>query len=100
MILLNIYVATILFALFGLIMLSIETTLYAKEHNLVSTKNQTVGRRIFNVVKLIVQCCLPLWNIVVGVIFLCGVFSKNVLEMSVQKCLDEGTIEYKDEEGS
>lgn len=97
MILLNIYVATILFAFFGLIMLSIETALYSKEHNLVPTRNQSIGRRIFNVVKLIVQCCLPLWNIVVGVIFLCGAFSKNILEMSVQKCLNEGTIEYKDE---
>ena len=97
MILLNIYVATILFAFFGLIMLSIETALYSKEHNLVSTKKQSIGRRIFDMVKLIVQCCLPLWNIVIGVMFLCGAFSKNVLEMSVQKCLDEGTLEYKDE---
>lgn len=98
MIFLNIYVCTILFALFALMLMGIEIAFYAKEHNLISTRKKSVGRQLFDWFKLLLQCAIPLYNILCGFCFLAGAFSETFLENAVQRCIEEGKLKYKDAE--
>ena len=63
MIILNIYVLTVLFALASLILMGIEITFYSKRHNLVSAVKRSFGETIFEWFKIILQCAMPLYNI-------------------------------------
>ena len=98
MIILNIYVCTVIFALVSLAFMSIEVMFYAKAHNLVSTFNRSFVERVWEWFKLLFQCAIPLFNIFIGLCFLVGAFNENFLERTVQTCIDKGTIKYKDSE--
>ena len=97
MIILNIYVFTVLFALASFILMSIAITFYGKRHNLVSAVKRSFGERIFEWFKIILQCTIPLYNIFVSLCFLIMVFNENFLEETVHSCILKGTIKYKDE---
>ena len=98
MIILNIYVCTVIFAIISFAFMSIEVKFYAKAHNLVSTANRSFAEQLWVWFKLLVRCAIPLFNIFVGLCFLTGAFNENFLERTTQACIDKGTIKYKDSE--
>lgn len=97
MIILNIYVCTILFALASLLLMTIEVRFYAKRHNLVSAIHRSFGEHLFQWFKLFLQCAIPLYNIFCGFVFMTGVFNENFLARNVQICIEKGEIKYKEE---
>lgn len=98
MIILNIYVCTVIFALVSLAFMSIEVMFYSKAHNLVSTTNRSFARRMWEWFKILFQCAIPLFNIFVGLCFLVATFNEDFFERTIQTCIDKGTIKYKDSE--
>jgi len=98
MIILNIYVCTVIFALVSLALMSIEVMFYSKAHNLVSTTNRSFAERVWEWFKILFQCAIPLFNIFVGLCFLVAAFNENFLERTIQTCIIKGTIKYKDSE--
>ena len=97
MIILNIYVCTILFALASLILMVIEVSFYAKRHNLVSTIHRSFGESLFQWFKLLLQCAIPLYNIFCGFVFMVATLNENFLAQAVQNAIEKGTIKYKEE---
>lgn len=97
MILLNIYITTIIFAIVSLVLLSIETNLYCREHGIIVAVKHTLGRRIFDWVKIFIQCCIPLWNIWLGICYLVAVFSEKFMEQITKDNIVKGKLKYKDE---
>jgi hypothetical protein len=78
--------------------MSIEVAFYSKRHNLVSAINRSLGERIFEWFKIILQCIIPLYNIFVGLCFTVATFNQNFLEKTIHNCIFKGTIKYKDSE--
>ena len=97
MILLNIYVATVIFAIIGSVLLVFETIVYCKEHGIVKPHKLSLSRRLMNEVKMLLMCIIPLYNIFVGVVAIVAVLSPNVFETAIQKNLDNGTLIKKNE---
>lgn len=98
MIILNIYVCTVIFALVSLALMGIEVMFYSKAHNLVSTTNRSFAEQMWEWFKILFQCAIPLFNIFVGLCFLVAAFNENFLERTIQTCINKGTIKYKDSE--
>lgn len=98
MIILNIYVCTVIFALVSLTLMSIEVMFYSKAHNLVSTTHRSFAEQMWQWFKILFQCAIPLFNIFVGLCFLAATFNENFLERTIQTSINEGTIKYKDNE--
>ena len=99
MIVLNIYVVTIIFAIVAMVLMFIESILYTREHGIVSAQQSSLARKTFDWLKMLITCCFPLWNIFVGCCWLAGVFNENVMEQAVSKSIEQGKLKYK-EEGS
>ena len=99
MILLNIYVATIIFAIVGSVLLSIEAALYAKENGIISAKQNSIGRKIFDWCKIVIQCAIPLYNLLVGFSAFIVALNSELTKKSFDNLLAKGELKYK-EEGS
>lgn len=98
MIILNIYVCTVLFALFALALMSIEVYFYSKEHGLVSTRKRSFFHTVFEWFKILLMCAIPLFNLFIGLCFAVAVFNEEFLARAIQNCIDQGTIKYKESE--
>lgn len=98
MIILNIYIASIVFALFGMFLLYIQTILYAKRHKLTPTEKKTTGEKIFSNFKAFLSCCIPLYNIFWGIVCLIGTLNDKIFEAAVEKNIQDGTFKYKEDE--
>jgi hypothetical protein len=92
MIILNIYVATILFALIAHFLLQCEVKIYCKEHDIHNARKMIFARRVMNDIKILLMCIIPLYNVFSGFCALYAVLSTPTLEKAVQINIDNGTF--------
>lgn len=92
MIILNIYVATILFALIAHFLLQCEVKIYCKEHDIHNARKMIFARRVMNDIKILLMCIIPLYNVFSGFCALYAVLSTPTLEKAVQYNIDNGTF--------
>ena len=97
MILLNIYIATVIFAIIGTILLNFETKVYCKEHNIGRPHKLSLSRRLMNEVKTLLMCIIPLYNIFIGIVDIIAILSPSVFETAIQNNLDKGVFIKKSE---
>ena len=98
MVLLNIYIATVIFAIIANFLLVCEVKVYCKEHNIIRPHKLNLSRRLMNEVKLLIMCIIPLYNILVGITNIIAFLSNSIFETAMQNNLDNGTF-IKREEG-
>jgi hypothetical protein len=97
MVLLNIYIATVIFAIIASFLLVCETKVYCKEHNITRPHKLSLSRRLMNEVKMLLMCIVPLYNILVGIADIVALLSKSMFERAMQNNLDNGTFIKREE---
>ena len=97
MILLNIYVATVIFAIIGSILVAIESNLYAKENGIVLATRKSVGRQVFDLCKIVIQCAIPLYNLLVGFSTFIVALNSELTKKTFDNLLAKGELKYREE---
>lgn len=97
MVLLNIYIATVIFAIIASFLFSCETKVYCKEHNITIPRKLSLSRRLMNEVKILLTCVIPLYNVLIGICFIVALLSTSTFEAAIQKNLDNGTLIKREE---
>lgn len=97
MIILNIYIATIIFAIIGTTLLVFETKVYCKEYCIGRPHKLSLSRRLMNEVKMLLMCIIPLYNILLGISDIIAILSPSVFENAIQNNLDKGVLIKKGE---
>ena len=97
MVLLNIYIATVIFAIVATFLLGCEVKVYCKEHNITRPRKLSLSRQLMNEVKSLLMCIIPLYNILVGIASIVALLSPSVFETAMQNNLDNGTFIKREE---
>ena len=97
MLLLNIYIATVIFAIVASVLLVCETAVYCKEHNITRPHKLSLSRRLMNEVKMLLMCIIPLYNVLVGVCGIVALLHTPMFERAIQSNLDNGTFIIREE---
>jgi hypothetical protein len=97
MVLLNIYIATVIFAIIASFLLVCETKVYCKEHNITRPHKLSLSRRLMNEVKMLLMCIIPLYNVLIGICDIIALLSNSTFEASMQRNLDNGTFIKREE---
>lgn len=98
MLLLNIYVTTVIFSIIALVLLSLETVVYCKEHNIFRAHKLLLSRQLINGVKLLLLCIIPLYNVFRGVVNLVAFLHTPLFENAIQNLIDNGVFVKKEKE--
>ena len=97
MVLLNIYVATVIFAIIASFLVVCETKVYCKEHNITRPHKLSLSRRLMNEVKMLLMCIIPLYNVLIGICDIVALLSKSTFERAIQNNLNDGTFIKREE---
>jgi hypothetical protein len=97
MVLLNIYIATVIFAIVTSFLLVCETKVYCKEHKITRPHKLSLSRRLMNEVKMLLMCIIPLYNILVGIVDIVAILHNPTFEAAMQRNLDNGTFIKREE---
>ncbi len=95
MIILKIWFVTILIALISFILFSIEIRIYSKANGYHSTRNLRFVERVWNYFKILLQCCIPLYNLLVAFSFLLALFSEEAKKSAFDRAILKGDIEKR-----
>jgi hypothetical protein len=97
MVLLNIYIATVIFAIIASFLLVCETKVYCEEHNITRPHKLSLSRRLMNEVKMLLMCIIPLYNVLIGICDIIALLHNPTFEAAIQRNLDEGTFIKREE---
>ena len=97
MILFYIYMATVILAVVGTILIHFETKAYCKEHRIVNAHKLSLSRRLLNEVQILLMCIIPLYNILVGISSIATFLSSSMFETAIQTNLDKGVFMRKED---
>lgn len=92
MIFLNIWFVTILIAVLSFILFSIDIEIYGKVKGYRSTRKKSFAEKIWNVFKILLQCCIPLYNLFVAFSFLLTLFCEEFKQSAFDKAIQKGDI--------
>ena len=92
MIFLNIWCVTILIAVLSFILFSIEIEIYSKAKGYRSARKKSFAEIIWNYFKIILQCCIPLYNLFVAFSFLLALFCEEVKQSAFDNAVQKGDI--------
>jgi hypothetical protein len=92
MIILKIWLITILVAIFSFILFSIEVVIYSKAKGYRSARKMSFVERIWSYFKIFLQCCIPLYNLLVAFTFLLCLFSEEVKQSAFDSSVQKGDI--------
>lgn len=92
MVLLNIYIATVIFAIIANFLLVCETKVYCKEHKITRPHKLSLSRRLMNEAKMLLMCIIPIYNVLIGICEIISLLSPSTFEAAIQKNLDNGTF--------
>ena len=93
MIILKIWLITILIAIASFILFSIDIEIYGKAKGYRSTRNLSFRERVWSIFKILLQCCIPLYNLFVTFAFLLAVFCEEFKRSTFEKAVLKGDIE-------
>jgi hypothetical protein len=98
MVLLNIYIATIIFAIIATFLIVCEVKVYCKEHNVTRSHKSSLPRRLMNEAKLLLNCIIPLYNVLIGICDIMALLSPSLFKAAMQRNLDNGTFIKREED--
>jgi hypothetical protein len=89
MIILKIWLVTILIAVLSFILFSVEIVIYSKAKGYRSARKMSFVERMWGYFKILLQCCIPLYNLFVALSFFlclfCEEFKQSAFDNAVQK---------------
>jgi hypothetical protein len=92
MIFLNIWCVTILIAVLSFILFSIEIGIYSKAKGYRSVRKKSFVEIIWNYFKILLQCCIPLYNLFVTFAFLLALFCEEHKQSAFDNAVQKGEI--------
>lgn len=92
MFVLNLWLITTLIAIVCIALAYIEFYFEIKTRKLKSTRKKSRGERIWGWVKMLISCCIPLYNIIVIFAMLMALFSQETKDKSIQSLIDKGEL--------
>lgn len=90
MFVLNLWLITVLIAIICTALAFIELYFELKARNLKSTRKKSHGERIWGWIKIFINCCIPLYNIIVIFAMLMTLLSQEFKDKAIQRCIDKG----------
>ena len=92
MIILKIWFVTILIALLSFILFAIDIGIYSKAKGYRSARKKSCAEIIWNYFKIFLQCCIPLYNLLVAFTFLLNLFCEELKQSAFDNAVRKGDI--------
>lgn len=92
MIILKIWLITILTAVLSSILFSIEIMVYSKAKGYRSARKMGFAERVWGYFKILLQCCIPLYNLFVTLTLLLNLFCEEYKQLAFDEAVQNGDI--------
>jgi hypothetical protein len=92
MIILKIWLVTILVAVLSFILFAIDVVIYSKAKGYRSARKKSFAEIIWNYFKIFLQCCIPLYNLLVAFTFLLNLFCEELKQSAFNNSVQNGDI--------